>query len=175
MDLEKAVKDYERNISKLAEKNDIDFEIMLDNWKQKFKEFDKITDKYGFSDELDVYNSDETLPFISLTINGSILIVSEPDDDELRKVRYQSIKVRTDDSKNVPEIFRGKIKDTLRLSKPVIFENVIETSPIIMIKTSDNFDWDKFEGVAEQLTVEFTKRFEKIDNETITKQINQDI
>ncbi|HBD94423.1 MAG: hypothetical protein A2015_09105 [Spirochaetes bacterium GWF1_31_7] len=172
MNLEDAIKLYEKNITKLAEKNGVEYEVMLENWIQKFNEFDKITDKKGFSDELESYNLEEKLSLVALTINGSILIVSESNDNDERKVRYQSIKIRTDDSKNVPEVFTGKIKDAIKISKTVVFENIIETSPIIKIKSSDDFNWDEFENVADEMTREFTKQFEMIDNQTITRRLN---
>lgn len=172
MELTKAVEKYEKNILKLAEKNGVEYGVMLDNWEQKFVEFDRITEKTGFSDELDEYDTNDSLPFVALTVNGSILIVSEPNDNNERKVRYQSIKIRTDDSANVPEVFTGVLENSIKLSKTAVFEKMIETSPIIRIKTSDDLDWDSFDEVADEMTVEFTRKFEMIDNNTITKRLN---
>lgn len=173
MNLEQAVKDYENNIKKLATKNNVDFEVMLENWEKKFEEFDNITNRYGFEEDLDQFAKDEAKPFIALTINGSIVIASELDDNGLRKVRYQSIKIRTDDSKNVPKIFNASVKDDIELKKAIVFEKTIETSFIIRIKSSENFNWDDFEETADVITQEFTRKFELIDQETITKQLEE--
>ncbi len=171
MEIEKAINEYKGTIEKLAKKNNVDYEIMLENWRTKYSEFDKITDKYGFNDVTSDYLTGDKEPFIALTVNGSILIVSEPDSECIRRVRYQSIKIRTDESANVPEIFNGVLSNDVSLKKTVNFENVMETSPIIMIKKSDTFNWDEFEDVADELTLVFTKRFEKIDNDTIIKNL----
>ena len=86
--------------------------------------------------------------------------------------KSKAIKIRTDESANVPEIFNGVLSNDVSLKKTVDFENVMETSPIIMIKKSDTFNWDEFEDVADELTLVFTKRFEKIDNDTIIKNLD---
>lgn len=174
MDLEQAVEEYSKNIKKLAEKNGVEYEIMLDNWQQKYEEFDTITDKYGFEEELDSFDGESANPFIALTINGSLVIASEPDEGGIRKVRYQSIKIRTDESSNVPKIFHAKIGGGVELKNSVMFEDTMETSFIIRIKTSDSIEESAFEEQAEAMTQEFTKKFELIDKETITKIIDID-
>lgn len=173
MELNEAIEKYKRNIEKLAEKNNVDYDTMEENWSRKFEDFQNITDDYGFEFEHDIYEKNEINPFIAMTINGSILIVSEITENDKRKVRYQSIKIRTDESKNVPEIFEGVLKEDISINKKAVFDNMMETSPIIIIKSSDNFDWDSFEKAAEELTFEFTKKFELIDKETITKVLEQ--
>lgn len=171
MDAMQNAEKYEKNIKKLAEKNDIDFELMKDNWIAKYEEFDNITNESSFDIDLEQFAPDEIKPFIALTINGSIIIASIPDEDGMRKVRYHSIKIRTDDSINVPEIFNAKIKGDIAISKTIVFEDVMETSFLINIKSSDDIDADSFEDEAEMITQEFTKRFEKIDEDMITKKI----
>ncbi|MCG8571178.1 MAG: hypothetical protein MJB14_13675 [Spirochaetes bacterium] len=172
MELENAVTQYQSNIEKLATKNNVDYEVMLDNWKQKFEEFDNITNRFGFVNEVEELDSSEEHPFIALTINGSIVLASEPGEDGVRKVRYQSIKIRTDGSQNVPEVFEAAMGENAKLNKSIIFVKTMETSFIITIKTADNFNWDDFEETADVMTQEFTKKFELIDQETITKQLD---
>lgn len=169
MDLETSIKQYKKNIEKLAQKNGTEYEIMLENWESKFKDFDRITDQYGFSSDKEEYLEEERKPVIALTVNGSILIVSEAKESGERKIRYQAIKLRNDESQNVPEVMTGILKGKIALSKPALFDGVLETSPIIKIKTSNNFDWDKFESTADNFTIEVTRKFEKIDRETVTK------
>ncbi len=173
MDLDNAIRDYKVNIRKLALKNGVEYDVMLDNWKQKFEEFHNITNQYGFEDDLEEFAKDNPSPFLALTINGSIVIASKPAENDERKVRYQSIKIRTDDSSNVPEIFHAVMNDDVVLKKAITFVKTIETSFIICIKTSDSFNWDEFEEKAANLTQEFTKKFEMIDNETITRRLSE--
>ncbi|HOJ63429.1 MAG TPA: hypothetical protein PLE45_03305 [Spirochaetota bacterium] len=163
--------DYVKNIRKLAEKNGVNYEAMLENWKMKYEEFDKITDNYGIAEEIDFFDKNEKKTIIALTINGSIIIASEPDEDGVRKVKYQSIKIRTDESKNVPEEFEDKLKNNVEINKKIIFEKTIETSIIIRMKVADNISLNNFEEKADEITYEFTKVFEDIDNKTITKKL----
>ena len=165
--------DYEKSIKKLAEKNGVEYEIMLENWEKKYSEFDNITDNYGISEEVEKFEMNENKTLIALTINGSIVIASVPNDKGVRNVRYQSIKIRTDDSKNVPEIFDDKLKNDVELNNKILFERTMETSVIIRIKTADNISLEDFEEKAEELTYEITKVFESIDEETITKRLEE--
>ena len=73
MNVEAAVDYYKKNIEKLAEKNNVDVDVMVDNWKQKFEEFEAITDDHGFTDREEALEKDEQKPFAGLTINGSII------------------------------------------------------------------------------------------------------
>lgn len=163
--------DYVKNIRKLAEKNEVDYEAMLENWKMKYEEFDKITDSYGIAEEVDFFDKNDKKTLIALTMNGSIVIASEPDETGMRKVKYQSIKIRTDESKNVPEEFEDRLKNNVEINKKILFEKTIETSMIIRIKIADNIPLNNFEEKAEEITYEFTKIFENIDSKTITKKI----
>lgn len=162
---------YSKSIKKLAEKNGIEYEVMLDNWIKKYEEFDNITNSYGIDQETDLFDKNENKPFIALTINGSIVISSAINNNQKRNVRYQSIKIRTDESKNVPEVFEDALANDVEINKKILFEKTIETSVIIRIKTADNVILDDFEEKAEQLTAEFTKVFELIDEKTITKRL----
>lgn len=163
--------EYIKSIKKLAEKNEVNYETMLENWKMKYEEFDKITNNYGISEEVDFFEKDEKKTLIALTINGSIIIASEPDEIGNRKVKYQAIKIRNDESKNVPEEFEDRLKNKVEINKKLIFEKTIETSIIIRIKVSDNIPIGNFEDKAEEITYEFTKVFEDIDAQTITKKM----
>jgi len=165
--------DYVKNIRKLAEKNGVEYEAMLENWKNKYEEFDKITDKYGIAEEVDFFDKNDNKTVIALTINGSIVIASEPDEEGMRKVKYQSIKIRTDESKNVPENFEDRLKNNVEINKKMLFEKTIETSMIIRIKVANNIPITDFEEKAEEITYEFTKVFEDIDSKTITKKIEE--
>ena len=128
-----------------------------------------LTEGKGFSEDLELFESNREATLVALTINGSILIVSCPDATFNRKVRYQSIRIRTDDSKNVPEIFTGRILNDVRISQNVIFEKIIETSAIIKIKSSEDCEWEEFDDVADEMSLQFTRKFEEIDANTITK------
>ncbi|MBR6061388.1 MAG: hypothetical protein IKP67_04880, partial [Spirochaetales bacterium] len=87
---------YIKSIKRLAEKNNVDLDIMKENWQQKFDEFDSITDDYGITEEVDSANPNENKTIIALTINGSIVIISVPDHKGNRNIRYQAIRVRND-------------------------------------------------------------------------------
>lgn len=164
---------YSKSIKKLAEKNGIEYEVMLDNWIKKYEEFDNITNSYGIDQDTDLFDKNENKPFIALTINGSIVISSAINNNQKRNIRYQSIKIRTDESKNVPEYFEDNLARAVEINKKILFEKTIETSVIIRIKTADNIILDDFEEKAEQLTAEFTKVFELIDEKTITKRLEE--
>ncbi len=157
---------YEKSIKRLAEKNHVEYEVMKENWEQKYEEFDSITDNHGITDGTDILQPDEDKTIIALTINGSIVIISIPDKKGNRNIHYQSIKVRNDQSQRVPEIFKDRIKDPIELNKKIVFEKTMETSPVIRIKTAININLSDFEKKASELTQEFTKIFTNIDNKT---------
>jgi hypothetical protein len=174
MDLEPIINQYQSNIQKLADKNNVSYDLMVENWSQKYEEFDSITDNYGIMDDIEEFDKDTAMPFVAVTINGSIIVASEPDEDGKRKVRYQSIKIRTDESSNVPEIFEAPLAENIAVNKTAIFEKTIETSFLIRIKTSENFSWEDFENKADALTQEFTRKFEMFDDEMMTRQLEVD-
>ncbi|MCG8570851.1 MAG: hypothetical protein MJB14_11995 [Spirochaetes bacterium] len=164
------VGNYEKNIMKLAEKNGIEFELMLDNWKQKYEIFDSITDDAGLMEEFEEFDKDNDMPLVALTVNGSIIIASKPDEMGSRKVRYLSIKLRNDESKNVPEVFNGKLTKNVHVGDAATFD-VMASSGVIAMKGADDFEFEEFEEKAEEITDQVTKVFEQLDDEMITKQL----
>ena len=158
---------YVKSIKRLAEKNHVDFDIMKQNWEEKYDEFSSITDSYGITEEVESVSPTEDKTIIALTINGSIVIISVPDRKGSRSIRYQSIRVRNDESRDVPATFSDKIRDTIEKNKKIIFEKTIETSPVIRIKTAGNITLADFEQTATELTAEFTKVFSGINDKTI--------
>ena len=99
------------------------------------------------------------------------MIISVPDKKGVRSIRYQSIRIRSDESKNVPATFNDKIKVKIELNKKIIFEKTIETSPVIKIKTAGDITLADFEQKATELTAEFTKVFGNINDKTIAAKI----
>ncbi|MBR3732028.1 MAG: hypothetical protein IKQ61_03745 [Spirochaetales bacterium] len=162
---------YIKSIKRLAEKNNVDLDIMKENWQQKFDEFDSITDDYGITEEVDRADPNENKTIIALTINGSIVIISVPDHKGNRNIRYQAIRVRNDESANVPATFTDKIKQPIEKNKKILFEKTIETSPVIRIKTAGDITLADFEQKATELTAEFTKVFGNINDKTITAKV----
>ena len=158
---------YIKSIKRLAEKNNVDFDIMKQNWEEKYDEFSSITDSYGITEEVESVSPTEDKTIIALTINGSIVIISVPDRKGSRSIRYQSIRVRNDESRDVPATFSDKIRNTIEKNKKIIFEKTIETSPVIRIKTAGNITLADFEQKATELTAEFTKVFSGINDKTI--------
>jgi ribosomal protein S17E len=140
---------------------------MKQNWEEKYDEFSSITDSYGITEEVESVSPTEDKTIIALTINGSIVIISVPDRKGSRSIRYQSIRVRNDESRDVPATFSDKIRDTIEKNKKIIFEKTIETSPVIRIKTAGNITLADFEQKATELTAEFTKVFSVINDKTI--------
>ncbi len=158
---------YIKSIKRLAEKNNVEFDIMKQNWEEKYTEFSNITDSYGITEDIESADPSENKTIIALTINGSIVIISVPDRKGIRSIRYQSIRVRNDESRDVPATFNDKIKEKIELNKKIIFEKTIETSPVIRIKTAGNITLADFEQKATELTAEFTKVFSVINDKTI--------
>lgn len=165
MSLEEISTVYKKNIEHLAKKNNVPFDVMLKYWQDKYIAFDEITDKYDFCYEEKFYSKDSVRPFIALTVNGSILIVSATQHDGMRKIQYLPIEIRSDDSIAVPKEAKGKLSEHVEYLKKADFENLFSTSPIIRIKTADELDEAIFEAKTMQFTREITSVFTKINSD----------
>lgn len=171
MNIDTLAQKYETSIKKLSEKNNVEYELMLNNWRQKLETFDSITDEAGMMEDFQNFEKDSELPLVAITVNGSIIVASNPDDDNNRKVRYLSIKIRNDESKNVPDIFTGKLTKDIKIGGQAAFD-LMSSSGVIAMKGAEDFDWEKFEDKAEYITEEVTKVFEQLDDEMITKNLD---
>ena len=108
--------EYIKNIELLAKKNNIPTDVMLKSWKNKYTTFGEITDKYDFYNEVKFYSKDSALPFIALTVNGSIIIASTPQNNGNREIQYLPIEIRSDDSCCIPK----KTKDEVDKEKVAV-------------------------------------------------------
>ena len=164
MSSEEKSNEYIKNIELLAKKNNVTTDVMLKFWKDKYTTFGEITDKYDFYNEVKFYSKDSTLPFIALTVNGSIIIASTPQNNGNREIQYLPIEIRCDDSCCIPKKTKGKLSEHLEYLKKADFENLFSTSPIIRIKTADELNKEIFEEKTAQFTKEITDAFTKINS-----------
>lgn len=167
MDYKNLLNDYKFSIKHLAERNSLDYEKTLYHWTRKLKEFDTLTDKYNLKEEIKFFEVNNPNPLIAFTINGSILIISGPDNDFVRSVRYHSIPIRSEVSNNIPEVIHSSLKEDISIGKNIIFTNKLETSNVIAIKTSFNYQWDNFDHVATVIGENIQKKFIDIHKELI--------
>lgn len=165
MSAENTSNEYIKNIERLAKKNNIPINIMTKYWKDKYEIFGDITNKYDFCYDQKFYSKDSEKPFIALTVNGSIIIASAPQTNDLREIQYLPIEIRNDDSNTVPQKTKGKLSDNLEFFKKADFENLFSTSPIIRIKTADELNKDIFDEKTAQFTKEITNVFTKIHSD----------
>ena len=166
MSAENISNEYIKSIERLAKKNNIPLDAMIKYWKNKYETFNDITDKYDFHYDEKFYPKDSSRPFIALTVNGSIIIASAPNNG-LREIQYLPIEIRNDGSNSVPQKTKGKLADHLEYLEKADFENLFSTSPVIRIKTADELNREIFEEKTAQFTKEITDAFTKI-NEDIT-------
>lgn len=159
--------EYIKNIEHLAKKNNVPSDIMIKYWQDKYIAFSEITDKYNFRNETKMYSNDSALPFIALTINGSIVIASSPQSDGQREIQYLPIEIRCDESNVVPKKAKGKLTGHVEYLKKLDFENLFSTSPVIKIKTSDELNKTLPDEETAQLTKEITDVFTKINSDMV--------